>query len=120
MGVEWTPGRLKGFITSVIRAGFRKFPAKYEALNAAKAGKKINTASGRMAEHYKCAKCKGLFVNKDVQVDHKSPVVDPAVGFVDWDTFINRLYCPIKNLQVLCTPCHKVKTAKERIKRSTK
>lgn len=117
---EWTPGRLKGFITSVIRAGFRKFPAKYEALNKAKAGKKINTASGRIAEHYKCAKCKKHFVNKDVQVDHKDPVVDPEVGFVDWNTFIDRLYCMGENLQVLCTPCHKVKTATERIKRNTK
>lgn len=112
--MNWTDGRLKSFLTSVIRAGFRKYPAKYEALNAAKRGKKMNPATGRLAEHYECNKCHKEFVAKDVQVDHVKPVVDPKVGFVNWDVFIKRLYCTADNLQVLCIPCHEKKTAKER------
>lgn len=114
---DWTAGRKKGFITSVIRAGFRKFPAKYGALAAAKSGRKVNEATGRLAEHYKCASCKKHFVVKDVQVDHVDPVVSPIHGFIDWNTFIDRLYCSITNLQVLCTPCHKKKTKLEREER---
>jgi 5-methylcytosine-specific restriction endonuclease McrA len=115
--LEWTDGRKKGFITSLIRAGFRRWPPKYECLNAAKTGKKVNKATGRMAEHYKCNACKKHFVAKDVQVDHVDPVVCPKKGFVDWNTFIDRLLCTIDNLQVLCTGCHKKKTEKERKER---
>lgn len=65
--------------------------------------------------HYKCAKCKGDFPSKEVQVDHKSPVVGVG-GFKDWDTYIDRLYCEADNLQVLCLTCHKEKTKLERQK----
>lgn len=112
--MQWTEGRLKSFLTSVIRAGFRKYPAKYECLNAAKTEKKVNEATGRLAWHYTCNKCKKLFVANEVQIDHIRPVVDPKKGFVDWNTFIERLYCGADNLQCLCKGCHAKKTEKER------
>ena len=117
MGVwkmNWTPGRKKSFITSLIRAGFRRWPEKYAALAAAKSGKKVNKSTGRVAEHYKCASCNQHFPAKDVQVDHIDPVVDPSKGFINWDTFIERLLCAVDNLQVLCKGCHLKKTATER------
>jgi len=104
--LNWTEGRLKAFITSVLRAGFRKYPAKYETLNEAKKGRKINPASGRMAEHYTCNDCKGDFPAKDVHIDHIFPVVSPEDGFTDWDSFIRNLFCGKENLQVLCKSCH--------------
>jgi 5-methylcytosine-specific restriction endonuclease McrA len=72
--------------------------------------------SGRSAKHFKCAKCKQEFPAKDVTVDHKIPIVGPE-GFVSWDLFIERLFCSIKNLQVLCKPCHAIKTKKETLER---
>jgi ribosomal protein L44E len=110
----WTEGRLKSFITSVLRGGYRRFPPKYETLKEAYVGKKINKATKRLAMHYKCAKCKKHYPAKEVNVDHINPVVCPKEGFIDWDTFINRLYCTKDNLQVLCSGCHDKKTAKER------
>lgn len=95
----------------------RRWPPKWECLKEASVGKKINKATGRMAEHYKCAECKEDFPSKEVQTDHRSPVVEPEVGFVDWDTFIQRLYCDKENLQILCTSCHKAKTLTERKKK---
>ena len=113
----WTDGRIKGFITSTLRSGFRRWPSKYECLNAAKVGKKLNIKTNRLAEHYKCASCKGEFTNKDVEVDHINPVVDPVEGFTTWDNFIKRLYVSNKSLQVLCKKCHKIKTKEERKQR---
>lgn len=115
---SWTEGRLRTFITSTLRGGFRKYPPKYETLKAASVGKKVNAKTNRMAEHFTCNMCKGEFPAKEVQVDHVEPVVCPFTGFVDWNTFINRLFCEGGNLQVLCSPCHDVKTAEERIERN--
>ena len=97
----------------------RKFPAKWEALEAACVGSLVNQKTGRKAKHYKCAMCGNLFVAKDVEVDHVTPVVDPATGFTTWDEFIKRLYCSTENLQVLDKECHKEKSASERALRST-
>lgn len=114
---EWTEGRYRSFLVSILRSGMRRWPPKWRALKKASIGKKISTKSKRLAEHYVCAECKKEFTAKDVQVDHMLPVVDPKVGFISWDTYIDRLYCEEDNLQVLCLPCHKIKSKEERGKR---
>lgn len=114
---EWTEGRLRSFITSTIRSGFRRYPPKFEVLKEAFTGKKTNTSSGRIASHYRCAKCQEEFPSKQVQVDHIDPVVDPKVGFISWDEFIKRLFCGSNNLQVLCLQCHLEKSKQEKEKR---
>lgn len=116
---EWTEGRKKSFVTSVLRSGSRRWPPKYECLAAAYKETKTNEKTGRLAKHFECNTCKQLFPSKDVQVDHIQPIVGPE-GFVSWDVFINRLYCPIDNLQVLCKPCHDEKTQREKPKRKKK
>ena len=112
---DWSSGRLKSFITSTIRSGFRRYPTKYEALKEARRGKKLNPKSGREAMHYECASCHNEFTQTNIQVDHISPVVDPLIGFVSWDEFITRLFCSRENLQVLCSDCHLKKTKAERL-----
>lgn len=113
----WTEGRYKTFITSALRAAFRKWPPKFKALKNAATEKRTNVKTGRIAQHYRCACCGFDFPLKEVQVDHKKPVVDVKKGFVDWDTFIQRLYCEVANLQVVCKPCHKIKSQQERASR---
>lgn len=114
---EWTEGRIKSFITSTIRAGFRRWPPKFRVLEKAATGKQVNETTGRVAMHYKCADCKKKFPGKEVQVDHKKPVVGPE-GFTTWDDFIDNLFCSEDNLQVLCKGCHSVKTKEETAQRS--
>lgn len=80
----------------------------------------MNAKTGKLAMHYRCAECKQLFVAADVQVDHIEPVVDPKKGFVSWDSFINRIFCEIENLQVLCKADHKIKTSLEKLERKKK
>jgi hypothetical protein len=53
-------------------------------------------------------------------VDHKTPVIDPVLGFVDWNTFVNRVFCGPENLQRICSCCHDKKTAAENLARWVK
>lgn len=120
MGVEWTLGRLKSFITSTLRGGFRRYPPKYEVLKEAFVDKRVNEKTKRISAHYKCNSCNKVFPTKEVQVDHLLPIVDPLVGFTSWDDFIANLFCDKNNLQVLCKPCHEIKTKTENSLRKKK
>ena len=119
-GGEWTDARFRSFVTSALRAASRRWPPKYKALKEAFVGRKLNAKTGKLAMHYTCAACKKLYVATDVQVDHIKPVVDPKKGFVSWDVYINRMFCEIEDLQVMCKPCHKVKTDSEKLERKNK
>ncbi|MBX4212609.1 HNH endonuclease [Candidatus Pacearchaeota archaeon] len=110
---EWTEGRWKAFVVSVLRSGTQKYPEKYETLNAAKTIKKVNVKTGRIAQHYQCAVCLLDFPQTNVQVDHIIPIVGPE-GFTSWDSYIPALYCKRDNLQVLCKEDHARKTKRER------
>ncbi len=109
---NWTLGRWNSFVTSILRSGSRRWPPKYETLNGAKTEKKINAKTGRLAQHYRCNACQEEFTAKGVEVDHH-PHIGPGL---DWNEFINRLFCEADGLQVLCKPCHKIKSAKEKKK----
>lgn len=111
---QWTEARFRSFVTSALRAASRRWPPKFDVLKKAFIGKKTNKKTGKLAMHYKCAKCLGSFVAADVQVDHIHPVVDPIRGFISWDVYIDRIFCEVHGLQVLCKPCHDVKTKLEK------
>lgn len=113
-GGQWTDARYQSFIKGGLRGISRRWPPKYECLNSASVGTRINVKSGRIAKHYECANCHQSYPAKDVQVDHIEAIIDPAIGFVDWDTVIERMFCEKDNLQVLCSECHRAKTAAER------
>ena len=109
---QWTEARYTAFIKSALRKA--RWPVKYDVLKKAQVGKKINKASGRLAMHFECAECKGHFPQKLMAADHINPVVDPSVGFVDWNTFIDRLFIELEGYQALCKDCHTLKTNKEK------
>lgn len=111
---EWTPARVRSFIVSVLRAGSRRWPPKYETLNDAFTERKLNKKTGKLAKHYTCAICQEEFTAKDIEIDHIIPVVSPTKGFTTWDSFISNLFCQKENLQAVCKSCHKEKTARER------
>lgn len=114
--MNWTESKFQSFIKSTLRKGTTRWPPKYEVLNAAKRGKQVNVSTGRIAEHFLCACCGGLFPSKLVVVDHIHPVV-PVTGFVNWDDVITRMFCGVDGLQVLCKECHKIKTKEENAQR---
>lgn len=69
---------------------------------------------------YLCNVCQHWTGSTLVAVDHIIPVVSVDEGFVDFDTFIDRLFCDASNLQVICDTCHQKKTNAERAERSRK
>lgn len=116
-GGQWTEARFRSFVVSALRAASRRWPVKYAVLKDACVGRKVNSATRKMALHYRCAKCEDSFPATSIAVDHIKPVVDPKKGFVNWDTFIERLFCEDKGLQCLCKECHSTKTQAERKER---
>lgn len=67
---------------------------------------------------YRCAMCFEHFKLKETVVDHITPVVDPMKGWISWDVYIDRMFCSERGFQVLCKPCHGMKTLKENALRS--
>lgn len=113
---DWTTARFNSFIKGGLRSISQRWPPRFKVLNAACVGTKVNKKTGRFAKHYKCACCGHEFPAKDVVVDHIESVV-PLTGFTTWDVVIERMFCEAEGLQILCKPCHKLKTAEERLQR---
>ncbi len=108
----WTEAKFKSFIKNNLRSATRKWKPIQECKRLARVRR----------GWYLCACCKqeipasitkkGKRVN-NAHVDHIAPIVDPAVGFTDWNDCIERMFCELDNLQLLCTKCHDKKSAKE-------
>lgn len=111
---QWTEAKFTSFIKNLLRSGTRKWGPNGLALKMARVSRGL----------YECAECKEhvptTVMDKDkgrriknIAVDHTEPVIDPAIGFTTWDSFIERLFVEVDKLQVLCLACHKKKTAEE-------
>lgn len=110
---QWTEARYRSFITSLLRSGTKRWAPINEVKKQARVKRGF----------YLCACCGELVPNtikegrkrvQNIFVDHVDPIVDPEVGFVSWDTMIERMYCEAENLQLLCKACHDNKSAEER------
>lgn len=93
-------------IIPMLRRVFLFFPVRYSVLAKSRIRK-----NGKY--YYKCAITKKYFLKQDIVVDHIEPVIDPKIGWVDWNTYIDRLFCDASNLQVLSKEAHKQKTQGE-------
>jgi 5-methylcytosine-specific restriction endonuclease McrA len=112
-GGTWTTARYFTFIRSGLRKMWSKYPVRYQVLNDAR--RPFSGSDKRTKWEYQCKGCKNYFKAKDVQVDH----IESAGSlkcYEDLPTFVSRLFCEADNLQVLCKPCHHVKTQEERKK----
>ena len=103
----FTQKQLFVWLRSMLRNGSRRYPPIFEALADAK--RPYTGPNPRQKVCYKCAKCEGLFSAKEVAVDHR---VDcgSLLGWKDVEGFVQRLFCTKEDLDVLCHPCHDVKT----------
>ncbi len=99
------PFDLKRYLVHVLRKASYRYPERYAA-------KKAALIPGTKPQHFRCNLCQGSFLSEDSQVDHIEPVVG-VNGFSSWDVYIQSLFVTRDRLQVLCKPCHKVKTQAE-------
>jgi len=103
----WTEARYNQFVRSALRAAFRRWPPKFDVL---KNNRRVVTGKRHKYE-YQCAECGEWFKQKEVQVDH---IIPAGTSLKGWDEFIDKLFVGEDSMQILCKPCHKIKTKKER------
>lgn len=92
---------------------------RLETLTAARVivypSNKDGTLSKAYRVKYRCQCCKGI-VDR-VEIDHIKPVGPmfkwPPIDRTEATNFLERLLCDRSNLQALCSPCHKAKSALE-------
>lgn len=119
-------------IRSAIRRAFSRSPVVQEVMKNARSERPRFKQDGSLAKKphvdYTCAICKRRFKSTEVAADHIDPVVEIDKGFVDWNTFVERLgWERPENLQCICNyklknkhlhddipSCHYRKTQEER------
>lgn len=95
---------VKRFIVPLLRRRWMYWPARSDAIRAAKVA----------PNRHKCNICKkDDFKRNELHVDHISPVRDVMTSMKTWYDlimFIIRLFVDADKLQILCITCHAQKT----------
>lgn len=97
--------KVKSFVISGLRRLSYRWPGRYLALKA----------SNRGRNQYVCAMCPEgtLHPRKAIQLDHIVPIVDPIIGWTNFDDFITRMFVEQDGFQSLCRTHHAEKTLHE-------
>ncbi len=100
---------------SFIRSALRQKSRWWKPISECKAAnkRKYTGINKRQKFEYQCFECKNWFAEKQIAVDHIIPA-GSLNNANDLPGFVNRLFCEIDNLQILCDDCHLVKTAKDK------
>jgi 5-methylcytosine-specific restriction endonuclease McrA len=104
-------------LRSMFRRAWMLDPERIAALYAAR--RLYHGENKRQKWEYKCVECfknnpeRGYYMLKEVVVDHILPS-GTFLGPEHFATFVPNLFCSRDNLQILCKPCHKIKTKEER------
>ena len=106
----WSMGRYRTFVRSALRKAWTKWPPKFEALKRAR--RPSQSDNKKLKWEYICAHCKTWHRGDEVSVDHIVSWGDPwSMSFVD---ACRALLVSVEELQVLCEPCHEIKTQLEK------
>jgi hypothetical protein len=100
---------------SFIRSGLRQKSRWWKPITQCKlnANRDYTGPNKRQKFEYQCNSCKKWFADKNINVDHIHPAGSLNCAN-DLPGFVERLFCEVDNLQVLCTGCHNVKTQNEK------
>lgn len=104
----------KGLVKSALRRVFSRSELRKAILDASVV-MYSDPKRARVKKWSRCNACKQLHPTYTMEVDHISPVVKTWEQSIDLDanTLIDRIWCEENNLQVLCDPCHNLKSAAE-------
>ena len=110
-GGTWTNSEFFGRLRSSLRKMSQFWRPAITALNRSRIPCK---GPNGQKWAYMCAGCGDIFKRKDVQIDHKVPA-GSLTCLADLPGFVERLLPEDPGAyQILCTACHKAKTAKQR------
>jgi len=113
----WTDARLKSFIVSQLRSATSRWGPKQSCIRDARVRRGVYVCEGCGREGP--ATLPPPEGNKrrikNIVADHIHPIVDPAVGFTTYDSWIERCFVESEGYQALCHKCHTEKTAEERL-----
>jgi 5-methylcytosine-specific restriction endonuclease McrA len=100
---------------SFIRSGLRQKSRWWKPITQCKLNSKraYKGPLKRQKFEYQCAHCEKWFPEKKINVDHIQPAGSLNCAN-DLPGFVERLFCEVDNLQVLCEKCHDVKTKLEK------
>ena len=96
-----------GSIRSVLRQKSRFWIPVKICLDNAK--RPYSGPNKRQKYEYQCATCKKWHIRTDVEVDHIVEAGSLKSG-KDLELFVEKLFCEVDGLQVLCKKCHHAKT----------
>ena len=118
-GETMTESQYFSKIRSILRSGFRYWKPMQLALEAA--SRPSQSLNKRIKKEYHCNHCKKWYKRADVEIDHKIECGSLST-YEDIVPFIQRLTKEnIDAYQILCKPCHKLKTdAFRQLKKKTK
>ena len=102
-GKTWTEARYWGFIRSALRRAFTRYPVNYQCRNAAK--RPYKGPNKLQKNEFQCGVCKEWFIQKATQVHHLVEC-GSLKSYSDLPGFVERLFCEVDNLQVVCKTCH--------------
>ena len=96
---------------SFIRSSIRKASMYWKPLQQCKvdARKPYKGINGRQKWEYNCAECNKWFMEKEIQIDHIIDAGSLKSGD-DLKGFVERCFVEAGGYQVLCKPCHQIKT----------
>lgn len=101
-------------IDAFIKIKLRRISLYWPPRNEAKTRARVSRGK------YKCEECQSILKAKEIQLDHKEPVVPltgqimrPDGSRIDYNTYIDRLFCSADKFSVLCHNCHESKTFAE-------
>lgn len=111
-GNTWTEAQFWSAIRSALRAKFRWW---VPAIKAKQLARRANQSDNpRLKWEYRCAKCGGWFQEKNTQIDHVIPC-GSLKNYDDLEEFIKKMTPESSDsFQLLCKPCHKIKTKADR------
>lgn len=116
-GGTMTESGFWSFIRSTLRQKSRWWKPILQSKELAK--RQYQGPNKKQKYEYQCNCCKQWYPAKDVNVDHIIPAGNLQSG-KDLEGFVERLFCEVDNLQVLCISCHDMKSKNDLLTMSKK
>ena len=95
---------------SSIRSALRRKSMFWPPIQACKrnARRAYTGPNKRQKWEHQCASCSGWFKGSEVEVDHVIPA-GSLTKSEDLPGFVDRLFCDVSGLRLLCKACHRAK-----------